>query len=385
MKAFLSIAIIALLTLLAVARQGPSWHQLSTKYTFEQYVEDFGRNYDKTTGEYNHRRNLFNKRMTSILAHNADKSHTYKKGVNQFSDWTPEEWSMYNQATLDKQPRNMNVMAVPVNQYNGTGRKPDELPKLIDYRTATNPAVLTGVKNQGHCGSCWAHSAAESVESQFALLTGQLPVLSQQQINSCTKQMFGCGGGSYLYAWEYISQSGGLNEEWLYPYTDFFCKEMNKAGTSVCKNITKEFLPHFSWVPKANVTGMSVVKSNDAAVLMEALLSQGPVSVAVGAGDWSDYEHGIFHNNVSSNISWQIDHAVQAVGYGFDFDLNQNYWIVRNSWGTTWGEDGFIRLARPADEPCGLDQNAQQVVCGTSGVLSSPAFPKVAELKKKNV
>ena len=78
-----------------------------------------------------------------------------------------------------------------------------------------------------------------------------------------------------------------------------------------------------------------------------------------------------------------MDHAVQAVGYGFDQDLQQNYWIVRNSWGTEWGEDGYIRLDRPAVEPCGEFMGYK--TCGTSGVLFQPGFPEVSQLKKKNI
>ena len=147
------------------------------------------------------------------------------------------------------------------------------------------------------------------------------------------------------------------------------------------------FTKQFKWWPKANVSGYVTVEKNNGLALMDALANEGPQSILVGSDTWADYESGILQNNYSthaSNVSWQeINHAVQAVGYGYDFDVNMNYWIVRNSWGTNYGEAGYIRLARPEHESCG-DLTTWGKVCGTSGLLYAPAYPLVTELKKKN-
>ena len=252
--------------------------------------------------------------------------------------------------------------------------------------------MLTAVKNQMHCGSCWAFSTIESVESMFSIKYGELPVLSPQQVASCTASMDGCGGGEYVAGWQYIAASGskyeygGLYGEFEVPYTDGFCVNMSKAGTAKCYNVTAKYLPNWPWYPKANVSQIYTVKPNDATVTMDALAHVGPLSIGVAAYGWSDYESGVFKNNASwGNKSFEIDHAIQLVGYGHDTDLNEDYFIARNSWGTTWGESGFIRLARPKVEPCMTLGEGYGKVCGTSGVLSQPAFPVVSTLKKQNV
>jgi hypothetical protein len=340
-------------------------------------MADFGRRYPNSA-EKMKRRRAFETRLQRIRAHNADPESTYHKGINQFSDWTPEEFASYNTARPSKYVRSASLTA-GLKSFSASGLS---LPYSVDYRRAS-PPVLTAVKNQGDCGSCWAHSATEAIESSFAIKFGQLPVLSTQQITSCTETMNGCGGGDFFYAWMYVQSSGGLNEEWSYPYVDFFAKNLTMAATAVCKNITAEWLPNWGWMPKANLTTMTAVAVNNASATMEALATQGPLSIMVGASGWDEYEGGIFFN--PSNASFTIDHAVQLVGYGYDTDMRMNYWIVRNSWGTVWGEAGFIRLYRPAVEPCGVDAYSGQTVCGTSSVLSGPGFVLASELSQQNI
>lgn len=218
---------------------------------------------------------------------------------------------------------------------------------------------------------CWVHGTVEAIESHFAIKTGQLPVLSTQQPTSCSEAA-GCGGGWQSAVYDYIQQSSGLNEEWVYPFTDFFCNPpLSERCTSPCRNISKMFTKQFKWWPKANVSRAVIVKANDALALMETLAKEGPTSNAVDASTWADYESGIL---VDNKTDCATDHIIETVGYGYDFDLNMNYWIVRNSWGTNYGENGFIRLNRPEKE----------TLCGTNALLSDPQYPEVAELAKKN-
>ena len=370
---------IALLATFAFAKGIPRWNELEG-YTFEQYVNDFGKNYDKNTADYKKREMLFNERLREVKAHNADKKNTYHRGVNQFSDWSVAERKKLNTHRPSKYEA---IRPQPTHTFRASGNV--TLPKFVDYRTNTNPSVITAVKNQGACGNCWAFSATESVESYFALATGQLPVLSVQQITSCTTLMDGCGGGDMSFGWMYVQNSTGLNEEWLYPFVDFFAVNETKAATQTCRNITKDFLPNFAWWPKANVTGYARVESNDALATMEALATIGPQSISVAASEWMDYEGGIFKQNNSNPASWEIDHGVQLVGYGYDYGEDLKYWIVRNSWGTSWGEAGYIRLWRPDVEPCGVDIYSNQTICGTSGVISGPDHPHVTVLSRGNV
>jgi cathepsin L len=375
MRAVLCVAMV-LLVALASARH-PRWNQLSS-YTFEQYVRDFNRRYDKS--EYQRRREVFNANLKDIQKHNADTTQTWKKGVNQFSDWTSAEWKRYNTFRSDR--------GYPVVESAYTAAATPALPNNVDYRLSTNPRVISAVKNQGACGNCWAHSTAESIESYFAILTGQLPTLSTQQITSCTTVDYGCGGGDYFDGWGYVMNSTGLNEEWVYPFVDFFAANESMQATAPCKNVTKEFLPNFPWFPKAGVTGMVGIPTNEAPALLSALATVGPQSIAVAADLWGSYEGGIYQNAPNNTNNWQIDHAVQLVGYGYDYDVGMDYWIVRNSWGTTWGEAGYIRLARfPQGEPCGnmtYPGYPNTLVCGTSGLLYMPGYPIVSTLSQLN-
>ena len=379
MRAITTLALAAVLVAAAsvssVEAAAPKWNKLAG-YTHDQFAADFGRRY-RSAEEKEARRAVFEAKLEEVKAHNAKPGQLYKKGVNQFSDWTADEFKRYN--TYQRRTEGVEQM-IPIQPYTANGAI---IPGAVDWRRAS-PPVLSGVKNQGHCGSCWAHSTVESIESYFALAFGQLPVLSAQQVTSCTQSMFGCGGGNYFYGFDYVSKSAGLYEEWEYSYTSFFAQNMSKAATSTCRNITEEYFPTWSWVPKANVTGAWAVQPNNATATMEALALHGPLSISVGAGNWDSYESGILYNPTGSAEPWQIDHAVQMVGYGFDEDLQVGYWIVRNSWGTTWGEAGYIRLFRPTDaaEPCGNGDDGR--ACGTSGCLSSPAFPNVAMLAQKN-
>jgi len=373
----------------ASARDFPRWHQLEPlKYSFETFVRDSRRTYAKGSKEYNFRKEVFEARLRDIIRHNADPSQSYKRGINHFADWTAEEWARYNRAhPLERKSTLQENLYIPV------AKRTTDLPQTTDYRFRTNPPILTGIKNQGSCGSCWAHSATEELESFFALRYGQLPVLSPQQITSCTTTESGCGGGSAVAAWEAVQQFGGLNEEATYPYTDFFCPNMEQQYTSACLNITKKFVdvPNdagngtflFTWYPKVNVSSYTRVMKNNGLAVMEALATKGPLGITVSSSQWPDYETGILQNNYKNNMTWQsLDHDVQLVGYGFDFDLGLNYWVVRNSWGTNYGEDGFIRLLRPEVEPCGTLSGSE--ICGTSGVLANPVYPEVVPLNIQN-
>lgn len=381
------------LTLLAEAAK-PRWHELEG-YSFEQYVLDFKKHYVPTEDRFAHRREIFNKNLEHIRRINSDETLLWRAGVNMFTDMTPAEFKRLNGLRIAHDVRKQHTI------MHDSSHEP--LPQQVDWRSATTPRVLTAVKHQGSCGSCWAHSAAESVEAQYALLTGMLPVLSVAQINSCTPSnppynCQGCGGGDYTSAWAFLADQAvnrpeilkSVTENWAYPIplSDwFFSDQSSNYSTSPCRDVSQEWKqPATSWFAElsaAGVSGFGVVNSNSAlggAALMKTLRDVGPLSVSVAAGNWQWYESGIFHNTNSSgpDMEWNIDHAVQMVGYGYDKVLDANYWTVRNSWSTLWGEDGFIRLFRAKNgEPEQCSPASYGPVCGTSGVLSFPAYPIV--------
>lgn len=369
-------AIFLVLVVAVLAR--PKWHQLD-EYSFDKFVEDFGRRYQAGTDEYIMREKIFNEKLVSIRAHNKDSTKTWKRGVNMFTDMTAQEWKNYNKHRISP-------FRQPPTRTHGAPPPEVPLPKTIDYRQWTNPRVLSNVKHQGSCGNCWAQSGVESMEAYYALLTGFSTVLSTQQMTSCTPLVYGCDGGDYAVGWDTIHNGttvagNGLTEEWAYPFVDFFFGKPGHTNTAACSNISTEYpAKPYTWfaeLHEVGIEGHGSVKINDARAAMHALATIGPQSISVAAGNWQDYETGVMANTdkFGNSSEWGIDHAVQMVGYGVDKDLGVDYWLVRNSWSTLWGEDGYVRLLRPEVEPCSPAEFGP--VCGTSGCLSDLQYPIV--------
>lgn len=393
-----SVTLLVLLVLLgaAVAKR-PTGNALEG-YTFEQYVTDFKKPYLRDMDAFAARKDIFNANLAHIRSLNA-QGNSWRAGVNMFTDMTQAEFKKLN--GFGKGPR-----ANPMKVHPLESGFEVPLPQTVDWREAV-PPVLTGVKHQGSCGSCWAHSATETIESQYRLITGKLPVLSVAQINSCTPLEYmpgpgnggGCLGGDQVGAWNYLANTSvvrpdvqqALTENWAYPIPmrDWFFDTQTNYTTSACFDVSTMWTtPTTQWFAElvaAGVKGFGTVESNSnvgGPTAQKALRDVGPLSISVAAGNWQWYETGIFQNTNSTggDNEWSIDHAVQLVGYGFDKGYAMNYWVVRNSWSTLWGEEGYIRLYRAAD---GQQEQCSPIsygpVCGTSGVLSDLAYPIVYE------
>lgn len=190
----------------------------------------------------------------------------------------------------------------------------------------------TPIKNQGYCGSCWAFSATEQIESDSirAGYSTTDDALSPQQIVSCNKgngaNAFGCGGGYTWSAYDYVKEAGGLSSNASYPYTSYWGDE--RFGT--CDSEKEDFM--------LSVTQYHMIKGEHA--MASYVLGKGPLSVCLDASRWNTYQGGIV-----SKCGLEVDHCVQVVGVNIDGDDEAPpYWIVRNSWGEDWGKDGYIWL-----------------------------------------
>jgi len=256
------------------------------------------------------------------------------------------------------------------------------LPERVDWR---EKGVVTPAKDQGQCGSCWTFASTEALESSVALATGHLMTLSEQQILDCTPNpkhcggTGGCQGGIVQIAYDKINEYGGLSGEWQYPYLSY-------TGTDQkCAFLPAMVESRSSYRGKIAYNELPI---NDAQSLMAAVASLGPVAVSVDASEWHLYQGGVF--DACNQDKPDIDHAVVLVGYGTD-DAEGDYWLVRNSWGAGWGEDGYIRVRRTSDESsrCGVDSTPKdgvacdgdppkQTVCGTCGILTDSVFPELA-------
>ena len=360
---------------LAQAALPPRGEELTASYTYEAYRKNF-----RKGGHVNpQKETLFNQRLAEILKHNANPHRKYSKGVNEFTDVPSPpkgrskppstELSKKHASDIDSDPRIQAYLA----------KSGGKLPETVDWRDA---GIVSPVKNQGHCGSCWAFASTAVVESHVALATDKLYSLSPQQLVACAPNDDHCGGvggcmGSIPeLAYDYIIEAGGMAEEWSWPY---FSYTGQTNGT--CMDLDPS--PNTNPI-KAGITSYVKLSENNASSVMTALAAIGPLAVNVDASIWSSYESGIFDG--CSYDDMEIDHVVVLVGYGTDESLG-DYWLIRNSWSPSWGENGYIRLLRdPVDEtPCGVDTNPQdgtgcdgdptQYPCGQCGVVFDVSYP----------
>ncbi|NXY88063.1 CATL1 protein, partial [Alcedo cyanopectus] len=283
------------------------------------------------------RREIWEKNLRRIQQHNWEESqgqHSYRLGMNHHGDLTDEE---FNQLLNGFTPARHRESA-PLFQPSEALKTPAE----VDWRAK---GYVTPVKNQGHCGSCWAFSATGALEGLVFNRTGKLVVLSEQNLIDCSRQLgnSGCRGGYMTRAFRYVRDNGGLNSELVYPYM--------ATDTSSCRYNPQD--------RAANCSAVQLVAQGSELALEQAVAAVGPVSVAVDASSFHFhfYQSGVFS---STFCSQRVNHAMLAVGYGTSQEPGHNitYWILKNSWSEVWGERGYIRLLKGANNQCGVANQA---------------------------
>ena len=180
---------------------------------------------------------------------------------------------------------------------------------------------------QGYCGSCWAFSATEQIESDTMRTLATTFILSPEQITQCDGAAFGCGGGWTESAYGYVKKAGGIETDADYPYTSY------QGITGTCKSTASKYVAGLTSFTTITGATVSDIETNMAAYVQ----TTGPLSVCLDANTWNSYTGGIM-----TVCGQSVDHCVQAVGVDAS---TGGYWKVRNSWGTSWGESGYIQLA----------------------------------------
>lgn len=315
---------------------------LDAEYTLAKQHEDWMAQHNRVypdAAEKEKRFAIFKENVNRIDAfNNGDKETTsFKLGVNRFADLTNEEFRSMHTGLKHHPSKLLTKSSESRFRYaNFTAA-----PSSMDWRKS---GAVTPVKNQGGCGCCWAFSAVAAVEGLTKLKKGKLISLSEQELVDCDKVDEGCNGGLMDNAFDFIKSNGGLTTESLYPY-----KEID--GT--CSNKKKT-------TPAAKISGYEDVPANNENALMQAVANQ-PVSVAIeGSGFYFQfYSSGLF----SGECGTELDHAVTAIGYGTESN-GAKYWLVKNSWGTSWGENGYMRLKR--------DVKSKEGLCGVAMMASYP-------------
>jgi cathepsin L len=357
-----------LVLMMALGALGLPHAEALDSWTFETYAAHFRPNLQRNTPEWQLRQRLFEQRLALAKEHNANPTATWKMGINKFSDWTSEE-------------RNVFIGYIPHANRDVRGTSfagpIGVVPDHVDWRTKH---VLTAIKNQGMCGSCWAHAATEAMESSAAVSSGKDPlVLSVEQVTQCTPNPNHCGGSGKCggataeLGYEYVANQTGITLDSKYPYT---------ASSGQCK------FPNPSMPPVVKVSGFTQFKENSRDETFNAAANFGPPSVAVAVSwgdglDWWAYSSGV-HDGCNKQKTLVLNHAVQLVAYDLETDGSYT-WVLRNSWGASWGEQGYIRLADTSN--CVIDPDPSQgsgcrggppnvTVCGPCGLFYEVSWPK---------
>jgi len=291
-----------------------------------------GKTYD-TKMDDKFRMKIYMENKIKIARHNAraaEGKHSYHLKINKYGDMLHHEFV----ATMNGyKGRTSNrtlgaTFIVPANV--------DKLPRNVDWRTH---GAVTPVKDQGQCGSCWSFSTTGALEAQHYRKTKVLTSLSEQNLVDCSTSYGneGCNGGLMDNAFQYIKDNGGIDTEQSYPYEgeDDECRynPKNKGAWDV---------------------GFVDVTEGDENALKHAIATVGPCSVAIDASheSFQFYSHGVYREPECSPQA--LDHGVLAVGYGVDKESGEAYWLVKNSWSESWGDDGYIKMARNEDNMCGI-------------------------------
>jgi len=306
---------------------------------FRLFVDTYGKEYK--TDEYATRFAFFEDYLNIVDARNMMEEQaggSAVHGITKFSDLSPVEFESYLGYDISTSSLSLGETITNIDEYTGDQ---DEVDWTGIYTTT--------IKEQGYCGSCWAFTAASQIESdaiRSSILTTD-DEISTQQFVSCDEDSGGCNGGDPLQAYEYVMSTGGINLESNYPYTS----SSNDAGT--CDNTKNDYAISVNKYYKISGSDVTEIETN----MINYVKSTGPLSVCFDATSLASYTSGVMLICGTNGVN-DVNHCAQIVGV----NTEEGYWKIRNSWGTSWGEDGYFRLQLNSD---------------TCGITTTPAYTHV--------
>jgi len=360
---------------------------------FPEFIQKYGREYRHGSPEYDSRKALFESRLADIERHNAQRGRSWKASVNHLTDRTDEELRRlrgYRRGARAQVGAGAGLVGASAVQFDLS-----RLPAQFTWKGVLQ--ATSSVRDQGQCGSCWAFAAGTVMRAHSELFQHDHP-FSLQQIVSCTPNpqecggRGGCTGATAELAMDYVSKVGSLAESDMpYTATELACPTPLKSHSPLDASTLEgpalhEMFASESSAASLGLTGFRKLAENQLEPVLMSLYEEGPLSVSIAAGNgWNMYSSGIYDSCQNDII---IDHAVMLVGWGEEDSAK--FWQIQNSWGPTWGEDGYIRVIRHNHQAerghCGWDNEpsigsgckggpSRVWICGSCGILYDVVVP----------
>ena len=289
---------------------------------FQKFIKKYHKRY-ASINEYLARFEVFKRNVMAAFTENA----SYQTGITKFSDLTQQEFA--------KTYLNLNYDAMAVANFNPyVVQVKNAAPDAWDWR---EKGYVSPVKDQGSCGSCWAFSTVGNLEGLYYKEKQTMVTLSEQMLIDCDTYDSGCNGGLMENTFTWLKENGGIMTDTDYPY---------KGRKGTCQSDETKYVDmQITGYTKLG-SGSSTWDPVDEDEIKEFLYETGPLAVALNANPLQTYSSGILDKTSSQCPTSGMNHAVTMVGYGHDDSQDKDYWIVKNSWGKNWGEDGYFRIRR---------------------------------------